>query len=92
MEYVIRQIEGNTINYMEVDDPDLDNIDTALNTRLAGNFYKDDNAKVYQLLQGFLVGTPGYNYIHNLARTKNGRGAWLSLRAHYEGDSFKGAL
>ena len=89
LEYVIRQIEGVNINYMEVDNPDLDNIDMTLNARLAGNFYKDDNAKVYQLLQGFLVGILGYNYIHNFARTKNGRGAWLSLRAHYEGDSFK---
>ncbi len=44
---------------------------------------------IYRLLQGFLVGTPGQNYIHSYARKLQGREAWVSLQSHYEGDSFK---
>ena len=88
LEYVIRQDPGDE-NLVESESPDLDELDPIQNARLAGNFFKEDNAHVYRLLQGFLVGTPGHNYIHSHAKQKQGRKAWLSLRAHYEGDSFK---
>ena len=84
----IRQDPGD-VDLQESESPDLDELDSIQNARLAGNFYKEDNAHIYRLLQDFLVQTPEHNYIHSHAKQKQGRKALISLRAHYEGDSFK---
>ena len=84
----IRQDPGD-VDLQESESPDLDELDSIQNARLAGNFYKEDNAHIYRLLQDFLVQTPEHNYIHSHAKQKQGKKAWILLRVHYEGDYFK---
>jgi hypothetical protein len=56
---------------------------------LAGKQYNHDNAKVYGILKQLCLEGPGRSYILDFDRTKDGRGAWLAMYSHYEGDSFR---
>ena len=53
-----------------------------------GPMYKLDNAKVWKLLKSSLLNTPPYNNISNYNNTKDGRAAWKSLLAAYQGSDY----
>jgi hypothetical protein len=56
---------------------------------LTGDQFDLDNEQVYGIIKQLTLEGPAWSYITNvLDRTKNGRGAWLALHAHYEGESF----
>ncbi len=56
---------------------------------LAGPEFDRDNAKVYGILKQLCVDGPGRTYILPFDKARNGRAAFLALRAHYEQDSFR---
>ena len=53
-----------------------------------GPMYKLDNAKVWKLLRSSLINTPPYNNISNFNGRKDGRAAWKSLLAAYQGTDY----
>jgi hypothetical protein len=56
---------------------------------LVGDQFDLDNKRVYGIIKQLILKGPAWAYItSNIDRTKNGRAAWLVLRAHYEGESF----
>ncbi len=56
---------------------------------LVGDQFDLDNKRVYGIIKQLILKGPAWAYItSNIDRTKNGRAAWLALRAHYEGESF----
>jgi len=56
---------------------------------LTGEQYNKDSAKVYGILKQLCLKGPGQSYILQFNRVKDGRGAWLAMYSHYEGDSFR---
>jgi hypothetical protein len=54
---------------------------------LVGEQYNRDNAKVYGILKQLCLEGPGRSYILDFDRAKDGRGAWLAMYNHYEGNS-----
>jgi hypothetical protein len=58
-------------------------------TPLEGDLYDLDNERVYAIVKHLILEGPGWAYITNVIdRSKDGRAAWLALRAHYEGESY----
>lgn len=56
---------------------------------LAGDLYDLDNERVFGIIKQLILEGPAWAYITAaIDRVKDGRGAWLALRAHYEGESF----
>ena len=73
----------------EVDFIDLNDDSTyASNTTHSGPQYKDDNAKVWMLMKKSLLGHQPYHHIDEFEQARDGRGAWLALKAYYEGEDF----
>ena len=58
------------------------------NTTHVGPLYADDNSKVWMLIKKSLLGHQPYHHIDEYEATRNGRGAWLALKAYYEGEDF----
>ena len=52
---------------------------------LRGTRYQSDNKTVYRKLKLALLDTEGWVWIQQFDATENGRSAWLSLLAHYDG-------
>jgi hypothetical protein len=44
-----------------------------------------DNKKVWQVLKKLVAGTNAWSWIERFDKTENGRGAWMSLCAYYDG-------
>jgi hypothetical protein len=58
-------------------------------TPLEGEPYDLDNERVYAIIKQLILDGPGWSYMTNtIDRTKDGRGAWQALQAHYEGESY----
>jgi hypothetical protein len=56
---------------------------------LLGDQFHLDNERVYGIIKQLILEGPAWAYItSDIDRSKNGRAAWLALRAHYEGESF----
>ena len=53
-----------------------------------GPMFKLDNTKVWKLLKSSLINTPPYNNISNHNGSKDGRAAWKSLLAAYQGSDY----
>lgn len=53
--------------------------------RLSGARFSIDNKKVFTKLKLALLDTDGWTWIQSYDSTENGRGAWNSLVAHYDG-------
>lgn len=66
----------------------LDNGFFASNTTHYGPSFVEDNNKVWMLLKKSLLGHQPYHHIDEYEQAKNGRGAWLALKAYYEGEDF----
>lgn len=60
----------------------------ARNTTHHGPQYAEDNSKVWLLLKKSLLGCQPFHHIDEFERNRNGRGAWLALKAYYEGEDF----
>jgi hypothetical protein len=55
---------------------------------LAGDQYNRDNAKVYGILKQLCLEGPGRSYILDFDHAKDGRGAWLAMYNHFQGESY----
>ena len=74
---------------IEDQSPDVNSLEfMKKNTTHQGPEYDKDNQDLFTLLRSYLTGTDGWNVISSHQRTKDGRAAYLALRAHYEGSSF----
>jgi len=60
----------------------------ASNTTHFGPSFTEDNSKVWMLLKKSLLGHQPYHHIDEYKHARNGRGAWLALKAYYEGEDF----
>ena len=69
-----------------IDMGDIELIKT--NTTHHGPQFKEDNSKVWMLLKKSLLGYQPYHHIDEYERGRDGRGAWFSLKAYYEGEDF----
>ena len=75
--------------FLEVATMDLsDDSFFAANTTHHGPAYVEDNSKVWMLIKKSLLGHPPYHHIDEYERKRDGRGAWLALKAYYEGEDF----
>ena len=82
-------LRGNA-NLREIDQIDISSGEALRTTTVHfGPSYKHDNTLVWNKLQVQLIDKPGYNHISSYANTKNGRGAWNTLRSFYEAEDFK---
>ena len=59
-----------------------------LNTTHEGPEFQKDNHDLFTLIRNYLTGTDGWNVISRFNRARDGRGAYIALRAHYEGASY----
>ena len=66
----------------------LDDLFFASNTTHYGSLYTEDDTKVWMLIKKSLLGHQPYHYINEFEQRHDGRGAWLALKAYYEGDDF----
>ena len=91
--YVIDESERpritRTTAFLEIDVMDLsDDSFFAANTTHHGPLFTEDNSKVWMLIKKSLLGHPPYHHIDEYERRRDGRGAWLALKAYYEGEDF----
>lgn len=56
---------------------------------LTGDDFQRDNVRVYGIIKQLVLEGPGRSYIMTYDTTSNGRAAWLSLVAHFEGESYR---
>ncbi len=56
-------------------------------TPLDGVGYKDHNGKDFDLIKSWTLYGPAWTLIREWNSYQNGRGAWLALVAHFEGDA-----
>ena len=93
LSYVIDGVERPRITRLtllfEVETIDMGDIKLLkTNTTHHGLQYKEDNSKVWMLLKKSLLGNQPYHHIDEYGRNRDGRGAWLALKAYYEGEDF----
>jgi hypothetical protein len=82
--YVIRPQAGVTDEMLEADYPLLD-ADLYVTAALTGPQFQADNEHVMDLLTAWLGSTDWWTFIRRFAPTKDGRAAWLALKAQMEG-------
>ena len=58
------------------------------NAPLNGAAFTNDNHRVHGILTSLVLEGPGHSFIRQHDRTRDGREAWKSLLAHYEGRSY----
>jgi hypothetical protein len=80
LRYVIRPQAGVTDEVLDADYPSLD-ADLYVTAALTGPQYQADNEHVMELLTAWL----GSTFIRRFAPNKDGRAAWLALKAQMEG-------
>lgn len=56
---------------------------------LTGDDFQRDNTRVYGIIKQLVLEGPGRSYIMSFDATSNGRAAWLSMVAHFEGESYR---
>ena len=93
LSYVIDESERPRITrataFLEVAVMDLsDDSFFAAHTTHHGPSYTEDNSKVWMLIKKSLLGHQPYHHIDEYERGRDGRGAWLTLKAYYEGEDF----
>ena len=57
-----------------------------------GRVYKEDNKRVWNVIKSLLMESPAYDHIISFDKAADGRKAWKTLRAFYEGEDFKQRL
>ena len=89
LEYVVRDTNTTTQAPIEVPEPDVnDNNILARFATLVGPDFNQDSLSVFTILRVTLTSTPGWNVISSFSRKKDGRGAFIALKAHYQGRSY----
>ena len=69
----------------------IDLLDDSFFARYAthhGALYSEDNSKVWMLIKKSLLGHQPYHHVDEFENKRDGRGAWLTLKAYYEGEDF----
>jgi hypothetical protein len=56
---------------------------------LNGASYQHENARVYGIIKQLVLEGPGCTFILCFDSVADGHGAWLALKAHYEGEGFR---
>jgi hypothetical protein len=84
LRYVIRPNAGVTDEALDADYPSLD-ADLYLTAALTGPQYQADNEHVMELMTAWLGSTDWWTFLRRFAPTKDGRAAWLALKAQMEG-------
>jgi hypothetical protein len=56
---------------------------------LNGLEFEEDNGRVYDYLNSWILTSPSYAWMREYSRTRNGRAAWQSLIQHHEGTAQK---
>lgn len=93
LEYLLdeteRQVARQNANLIAVDELDLSDREIfRTGAVLFGTAYKNDNRRLWDLLEGTLVNTTAYNHISPYERSHDGRKAWLALKRHFEGEDY----
>ena len=93
LSYVINDSDRSHISratpFIETDSMDLaDDSFFAEHTTHYGALFTEDNAKVWMLIKKSLLGHQPYHHVDEFESKRDGRGAWLSLKAYYEGEDF----
>jgi hypothetical protein len=57
-----------------------------------GQYYQDDNIQVWNIVRNICHDGPGWNWISAFARSQNGRAAYVALKTHYLGDSYRARI
>ena len=89
LEYIIRNGTYVRSPPVEIPEPDVDSNDViAASATLHGPAFDHDNARVYTILRTILTGTTGWNIISKFAPKRDGRKAFIALKAHFQGNSY----
>ena len=89
LEYVIRNEAYVVTPPEEVPEPDVDSNDIiAAQATLHSPSFELENARVYTILRTILTGTTGWNIISKFAAKRDGRKAFIALKAHFQGNSY----
>jgi len=93
LEYLLdetaRQVNRQNANLIDVEELDLSERETFRTaTVFFGTTYKNDNRRLWDLLEGTLVNTTAYNHISPYERSYDGRKSWLALKRHFEGEDY----
>ena len=56
-------------------------------TPLQGIEFSEDNGKVFDYLKSWTLNGPAWTWMRTFNQTRDGRGAWLALLSHYEGEA-----
>ena len=93
MEYIVddtyRTVTRENTNKLLVEILDVhDDEFIRMNATHFGTYYKEDNARLANMLKKLLVNTPAYNHITSSITNKNGKQAVASLQNYYKGPYF----
>ena len=84
-----RQVLRANANFLEI--PTIDFTDSNVfitKTIHFGPTFKQDNRKLWSVLENVLINTNPYNHIAQFESSKDGRKAWFALKDYYEGEDF----
>ncbi|MGH7954656.1 MAG: hypothetical protein ACREOZ_01720, partial [Gloeomargaritales cyanobacterium] len=90
MTYIIRTSADDTGGFNFNNDGDGEVAEIIRDAPLRGSIFNSDNYRVYQLLSGFLLKGTGFVHIEDFKG--DGRAAWHSLLAFYQGPDAKSAI
>ena len=89
LEYVIRNGDYVVSPPEQVPEPDVDSNDIiASKATLHGPAFDYDNPRFFIILHAILSGTTGWNIISKYATRRDGRKAFIALKAHFQGNSY----
>jgi hypothetical protein len=57
-----------------------------------GQYFQDDNVHVWNIVRNICHDGPGWNWISAFARSQNGRAAYIALKTHYLGESYRARI
>ena len=85
----VRQVLRSNANYIQVPTLDL-TVANVFSTKTIhfGPTYKQDNKKLWSVLENVLINSNPYNHIAQYESAKDGRKAWFALKDYYEGEDF----
>ena len=100
-----RGVNGTPLAYLVRDDPEPDEDDEGYGlpsiteelirrARHGNNYppYVTDNTFLWSVIREITQDGEAWSWVSSFSRTRNGRGAYLALKAHYLGPSFNGKV
>ena len=93
LEYLLdeteRRVSRQNATLISVESLDLSDHDTfRMGAVFFGTTFKNDNRRLWDLLEATLINTTAYNHISPYERSHDGRKAWLALKRHFEGKDY----